>query len=316
MQHTQTRSTGVKPRHASVSSDHLTAAEAAALVEIYHRDAYSQAEVDALRARSSRPGWSERLVERYQESKSDDPDPDCYQRKCFADTMRCFGPAAQSAVPRCVRDLRLPDLDHYENTDDHGGVSADQVRWSALRMIAACGSVEQVADVMPDALRFMAVPEDRDHAFHAQHLAQTVSRFAGPDRQRIIAAIRHEIPHESRDALTTKEFVAGRMLQELGDDHPVALAWVKAQVSGTKPLRADAEPVEGVGRVASLLTWCEAQVDQQRFNLLQREDVLSTLMSVAADGALPVHAGSPPTIQPQERERAGRLIGIIAARSV
>jgi hypothetical protein len=219
-----------------------------------------------------------------------------------AESMLLFGPVGQPGVRGCLDDLRL--MGPFDGPVDEEG----RGKATFMCAIAACGTIKQVLSAIPIMVNRMASPQDdsRDIEKRVKDVLGHLARFDGDDAAKIITALRKEAGKQTRAALTTKDFLIGRFLFGLGDDHVVAVRWAQSYFAGIMPLRADPVPPLGDNAITRALEWCDAQVVSGRPERIRRfasnPSFVPMLMKISMGNG-----------SQRRRDIASRLIGIIAA---
>jgi hypothetical protein len=294
------------PRHAPVGSDvserrSWSKPERHALNMVGDRDinGFSSRMIDQLVAVSSLPEWRCHLAERYLETHPVDDRSSLRQRTSFADTVAAFGPVAHAGVERCLPWIETDPqaIDPGDGPDGTGLL----LRSASIRAALASGDRHQVRIAVPvfcDAIN----PYGSHPALEGAELAGHLQRFRGSDRRAVITALHEQIPDEIAQGLTARQAAIGRALMLLGDDHPTAHAWVRAQAVGCEPPRRD-QTFLPPHRLNEVMGWCDAALTRGPIDQVTTDAVMPLLMQAMAER------------EPSLSARAGGIIGRLAART-
>ncbi len=224
-------------------------------------------------------------------------------------SLCAIGPAASVGIPRCQQWLKTAIADGYTARSDENGVDQHDHTCHAILQV---GTAAQVIESIPDLFAFgvtTARTSASDWWVNAHY--DELNRFTGPDARALVTALRAHA-----DARPDHQLAIGRFLVEQGDDHPAALRWLAALRTGKAFITGepDRDPDYTCGDIPSVVRWCDLQVSQGQASRVRAQGLLPELTGFALTGVYPGHPHADDESL-ETRERAARLVGILAAES-
>jgi hypothetical protein len=227
----------------------------------------------------------------------------------YGHALRHFGPSAADACPWLGEHLER-SLRGARTEYDH------PAREAMAHALIACGSTAQVTATIPRLSVLLREDDGQGERLEiiGRAFGETLAGRlrGGIERGPIHTALANRIGSIT-ESLGELPYLLGRIGVEIGDGHPVTRRWVDHLVQGTIPSVNGKTPPPRMTlptRVVSFLSWCEQRVDQGATKDLGSSVIQSGLCSIAFQGAFPNRDG---VDEPVWRERAGRLVGLLAA---
>ena len=209
----------------------------------------------------------------------------------YAEGVAAFGAYGQPLVNTCITRLQSALV---QRGNPMRSVNTGRALCTA---IAVAGTQEQIQRALPSfagtwtqATAACIVDSDAHHI--GRHLAV---RAVGIERTPLIHSMQALAPSPNQP-WTQGELLASRLLVDVGDCHPSAVALVRGlAVNVMPPMVNQKQDIEtrsfwedGASRNDSVITWCDQQVRQGRVQLIRNDDTLrDAVLATAISGSLP-----------------------------